>query len=508
MIKEYKMFRNNNLNTRRETTDIWESKNIILDDMELGVEIILNEDRSPSYYNIKLGDGNTPWNSLNYFDKNLNEEDTNEILDDFTINLATRKPVANRIPIYGDEAGLKSDKVPTDDNDVLRKADIDNPDFIEKSTTPTPLYIAQYNEDSGLKSDKVPDENNDVIRKIDLNSHEDNTTAHSATTTPTASKIAMYNSDSGLKSGKIPTENNDVIRFLEFNDEIADINSKISTLNGAYYVLDAYDFGKTLDVTDPADVLILNTYAISNTPDASSMADVYNDTVIINEFDTSEFVYNKIAELWVKYPNGYLTIATNNHLGVVKGTEPPADPADESKDTYVQVLADGAMKLVGDRLGKVNTVDNVPPDINKNIELSLEMTKEEFDALEDPPGSGLHPSLKGKTVTLTNVYPKNARRIPYPDYDNMESSNRISTNNGTWEADRTGYVRVFGGATTQVNIRFYINNKNIGGGLVQGTFALLPIRKGQTIKISVESNFFSAECYFIPIVWVDVEDIL
>jgi hypothetical protein len=131
----------------------------------------------------------------------------------------------------------------------------------------------------------------------------------------------------------------------EAHDEEQD--AKIQTLNGAYYVLDAYDFGKTLDETDPDDIALLNTYAIANTPGATSMADVYNDTVIINEFDTSEFVYNKISELWVKYPNGYLTIATNDHLGVIKGTLPPADPADRTKDTYVQVLADGTMKLIG-----------------------------------------------------------------------------------------------------------------------------------------------------------------
>jgi hypothetical protein len=298
------MFRNNVLTTRRETTDIWQSQNPILDDMELGVEIVLKEDRTISHYNIKLGDGVTPWQTLEYFYEQLNDEDTNEILDDFTINLATRKPVANRIPIYDDDAGLKSGKEPTEDDDVIRLKDL-----------------------SG--------------------------SSEFGTATPTAGKLAKYNDDKGLKSGKAATENNDVLRFLEFNNEVSDINSRISTLTGAYYVLDAYNFGKTLDVLDPDDVTILNTYTIANTPGASSMADVYDNTVIINEFDTSEFVYNKISELWVKYPNGYLTIATNDHLGVVKGTQPPTDPNDKSKDAYVQVLADGTMRLVRDRLEQV-----------------------------------------------------------------------------------------------------------------------------------------------------------
>jgi hypothetical protein len=111
------------------------------------------------------------------------------------------------------------------------------------------------------------------------------------------------------------------------------------------------------------------------------MADVYNDTVVINEFDTSEFVYNKISGLWVKYPNGYLTIATNDHLGVVKGTQPPADPTDESKDIYVQVLPDGSMRLVGDRLGKINTVNGISPDTNKNVQTDyIYETEADFEA--------------------------------------------------------------------------------------------------------------------------------
>jgi hypothetical protein len=310
------MFRNNTLTTRRETTDVWQSQNPILDDMELGVEIILNQDRTVSHYNIKLGDGITQWNSLDYFYENLNEEDTNEILDDFTINLATRKPVANRIPIYDDDKGLKSGKEPVEDDDVLRLKDLTD----IGTSTPTPNKLVKYNEYAGLKSDKVPNEDNDVARY---------------------SEVSVI------------------------NNEISTINNKLSTLNGAYYVLDPYNFGKTLDETNPDDIHILNTYAIASTPGASSMADVYNDTVIINEFDTSEFVYNKIADIWVKYPNGYLTIAANNHLGVVKGTQPPADPTDKSKDAYIQVLADGAMKLIGGSLVSSTNPGEVAIDQNK-----------------------------------------------------------------------------------------------------------------------------------------------
>jgi hypothetical protein len=504
---------------RRETKDIWQSQNPVLEKNAMGVEIILDADRIPEYYNIKLGDGSTPWNTLNYFYTNLNADDTDEIIDDFYINIATRKPVEDFIPIYNENNTLKSGP-PVEEDDVIRKTDVAT--IIDATDFPTAGKVARYNASAGLKSAKMPTENNDVVRFLDLTTHENNTHAHNATDAPTPSRIAMYNGDAGLKSGKIPTENNDVVRFLEFNDEVSSINSKISTLNGAYYVFDSYNFGKTLDETDPDDILILNTYAIANTPGATSMADVYNDSVIVNEFDSAEYVYNKIAEVWVKYPNGYLTVATNDHLGVVKGTQPPADPTDESKDTYVQVLADGAMKLVGDRLGKVNSVDGVAPNSDKDIELTIAMTKADFAALEDPVGSGKYPSLKGKNVILTDIYPE-GRLFPLPDYANMESTNRISVNNGTWTADRSGYVELFVYATnsssdsiTGPEVRYSINNKVIQAAVVtvpltwSGNYYMniLPVKKGDVVKIAVSAyhgDFVidSIACYFIPPIYVN-----
>jgi hypothetical protein len=43
--------KNNVLTTRRETSDVWQSQNPVLGDMELGAEIILNRDRTVSHYN-------------------------------------------------------------------------------------------------------------------------------------------------------------------------------------------------------------------------------------------------------------------------------------------------------------------------------------------------------------------------------------------------------------------------------------------------------------------------
>jgi hypothetical protein len=327
--------------TRRETADIWEKTNPILKKNEMGVEIILNKDRTISHYNIKLGDNINPWVNLPYYYENLNETDTAEIIDDFVINISTRKPIEDFIAMYGEGGGLKSGKEPVEDNDVLRLKDLTD----IGTSIPTPNKLVKYNEDAGLKSDKVPDENNDVARY---------------------SEVSVI------------------------NNEISTINNKLSTLNGAYYVLDSYDFGKAIDETNPDDIHILNTYAIANTPGASSMADVYNDTVIINEFDTSEFVYNKIADIWVKYPNGYLTIATNEHLGVVKGTD--------ITNGFVSIKSNGIMNVNGfsdlsDKLdtiesgaqvNKIETVETITPDANKNITLTRVFTTDAAFIAENP----------------------------------------------------------------------------------------------------------------------------
>jgi hypothetical protein len=328
------------INVKRKITVDWESENPVLERNEMGVEILFQSEK----LKIKLGDGVSDWATLPYFiDRELSREIANEIIDNFTVESAAYIPVANRFALFGPHKGLKSGKEPAEDDDVVRLIDIGS--LNSATDIPAPDKVAKYNNNAGLKSDKIPVESNDVVRYEEFNPHITNNYAHNATATPETNKIAMYNNDAGLKSGKAASESNDVVRFIEYTNELSDINSKISTLNGAYYVLDAYNFGRILSETDPDDIIILNTYAIANTPNAASMADVYDNMVIINEFDNAEYVYNKTEGTWVKYPSGYLTIASNDHLGVVKGTEPPAD---NTKDSYVQVFLDGSMKTIGD----------------------------------------------------------------------------------------------------------------------------------------------------------------
>jgi hypothetical protein len=124
----------------------------------------------------------------------------------------------------------------------------------------------------------------------------------------------------------------------------AEQDLKIQTLNGQFYPLDPYDFGKTLDVTNQGDVSLINTYAITMTPNASATSDIRDGTVVKNLFDGVEFVWNAVSQTWLDWGIGNIVTAGNDHLGVVIGT---AEPGDGSKDGAVTVLPGGKMEVLG-----------------------------------------------------------------------------------------------------------------------------------------------------------------
>jgi hypothetical protein len=231
-----------------------------------------------------------------------------------------------------------------------------------------------YDGHRGLKSDKPPAEDNDVVRLKELQNASGDIAA--LTQALDAEATARGNADTTLQ-GNIDAEataRGNADTTLE--NGIEDINAKIGALNGAYFVVEPYDFGNNLDAQDADDVLVLNTYAISQTPGASSVGGLNDNTVIINKFDNSEFIYNKQLDIWLFYPNGILTIATNQSLGVVKGV---ANPGDESQDGAVTVNLHGEMKVIGfdglksrmgiaetDISGKVNVQQNAS-DVGKAL---------------------------------------------------------------------------------------------------------------------------------------------
>jgi hypothetical protein len=121
---------------------------------------------------------------------------------------------------------------------------------------------------------------------------------------------------------------------------------KLQTLNGHYFPLDGYDFGKSLDVKTPvdADVLLLNTYAITMTSGASGLEGIHEGTVVKNLHDGVEFVWNSSSQTWQDWGVGNIVTAGNDHLGVVEGT---VDPGDGTADGAVTVLSGGRMKTLG-----------------------------------------------------------------------------------------------------------------------------------------------------------------
>jgi hypothetical protein len=133
---------------------------------------------------------------------------------------------------------------------------------------------------------------------------------------------------------------------------------KLQTLNGHYFPLDAYDFGKSLDVKTPNvdDVLLLTTYAITMTSGASGIGDIKEDTVVKNLFDGVEFVWNSSTQTWQDWGIGNIVTAGNDHLGVVEGT---ADPGDGGKDGFGTVELGGRFKTIGfDTLkGRVDSLE-------------------------------------------------------------------------------------------------------------------------------------------------------
>jgi hypothetical protein len=138
------------------------------------------------------------------------------------------------------------------------------------------------------------------------------------------------------------------------------------------------------------------------------------------------------------------------------------------------------------------------------------MTQAEYDALEDPPGSGEYPSLKGKSVVITDGDEAEFNYFAVPDYANIETVNRISANGGTWTADRSGYVKVYCSfANTNNNggsDLWFVNNVGIAGSMrFQDTgqmefTSVVKVAKGDVVMFSVNSNWTVAlvKCFFIP----------
>jgi hypothetical protein len=153
--------------------------------------------------------------------------------------------------------------------------------------------------------------------------------------------MAVFNVDN--QGNKILIAETNKSERIRAEAEEAKIKTKLETMTGHYYPLDGYNFGKTLNVNELSDAALVTTYAMTMEGAADPMHIIEN-TVIKNEFDGVEFVWNAASQTWQDWGIGNIVTASNDHLGVVEGT---ADPLDGSKDGMVTVLPGGAMETLG-----------------------------------------------------------------------------------------------------------------------------------------------------------------
>jgi hypothetical protein len=122
--------------------------------------------------------------------------------------------------------------------------------------------------------------------------------------------------------------------------------------------------------------------------------------------------------------------------------------------------------------------------------------------------------LQGAAVTrdvLETAVQDAQMAVMTPDYANMESANRITANNGTWTADRSGFV-IIGGTVgysgqgaAQTICSIQINNKeaysdsaNLTSSESAAFKTTLPVKTGDTVRILITNGNASVACYFVP----------
>jgi hypothetical protein len=131
-------------------------------------------------------------------------------------------------------------------------------------------------------------------------------------------------------------------------------------------------------------------------------------------------------------------------------------------------------------------------------------------------------SAQGITVGLTPTQPGHAASKQYvdgragamiPDYSRMESTNRISANNGTWTADRDGYVNcefyIGTTGTAGTNMYVQVNSKAVYADHIANAFqrnrACVPVKKGNVVRMYSDVAMGTGgtySCFFIPPLWL------
>jgi hypothetical protein len=143
------------------------------------------------------------------------------------------------------------------------------------------------------------------------------------------------------------------------------------------------------------------------------------------------------------------------------------------------------------------------------------LTQAEYDALEDPADSDKYPSLAGKRLVITDGNDVEYNYFAVPDYENIETISRITTIDGDWTANRTGYVKIAAvitssavahrvyallGTSAENRVEIAGSGNNTGGTESLRLSGVYKIEKDQTIWVlrSSGTSFVGVNCYFIP----------
>jgi hypothetical protein len=213
---------------RRDTTINWTNVNPVLSYGELGIEFKTDGTKA-----IKVGTGNTVWNSLPYLINNpVSSSEFNIHKNDTNAHGSSDLPIANLIAKYNSNAGLQSNKIPAEFNDVLRKIELD---AINSNISSIEIDV------DNLETDLTNEINTRTLSVSGLQYKVDNLSDESINL---SGKLINLSFDIGIVGDNLNTEignRESNVSGLQYNIDLTngyiteEINNRITSVSGAIY---------------------------------------------------------------------------------------------------------------------------------------------------------------------------------------------------------------------------------------------------------------------------------
>lgn len=316
------------------TTAEWESENPVLYNAVFGIETAGDGKRL-----FKVGDGVHDWQSLPYVNPG-NIEGLPEILEGLVMADALLAPLES--PAFtGEPTVPEPDAASNDGRAASTKWTKDRIDEAISGGLPVPFSVEQGG--TGASTAGEARDNLGVTAAIAAEAEE----REDADTTETQARQAADTAEADARA-----------------EADADLNIRVQAVGGRGGYLAAHDFGAA-DLSDTAGQEALNDYAVAQIGGITDPTEIWNGTHVKNLYvdpatvdpdhpdgvpDGNVWALTNTPDTdppifeWSNDGPEMVGQATNNRLGVVKGT---ADPGDGSADGMVTVLPDGTEKVVG-----------------------------------------------------------------------------------------------------------------------------------------------------------------